>query len=70
MTDERDRPDAAGPDGTVDPYDVRQVAEVLTATLRVIGTDGLLDLLLRLPGVRLVPGTPARLFRPAVGSGL
>jgi hypothetical protein len=70
VTDEGDRPDAAGSDGPVDPYDVRQVAEVLTATLRVIGTDGLLDLLLRLPGVRLVPGTPARLFRPAVESGL
>ena len=70
MTDEDDRPEAAGPEGPVDPYDVRQVAEVLTATLRVIGTDGLLDLLLRLPGVRLVPGTPARLFRPAVESGL
>jgi hypothetical protein len=53
----------------VDPYDVRQVAAVVEGTWRLMGPDGVLDLLARLPGVRLDPGTPKRAFRAAVEGG-
>lgn len=50
----------------VDPYDAGQVAAVVEGTTLLMGTDGVLDLLARLPGVRVVAGEPRRLFHPAV----
>lgn len=54
----------------VDPHDVAAVAAVLDGTWRATGPGGLGDLLARLPGARLVPGTPGRLFRPALPGGV
>jgi hypothetical protein len=58
------------PEPYVDPADVSAVAEVLAGTLQLMGPAGLGDLLARLPGVRVVPATPARLFRPAAEGGV
>ncbi len=59
----------AGPVDPVDPYDAARVAEVVAGTARLMGTPGVHDLLARLPGVRVEPGTPKRLLRPAVDGG-
>jgi hypothetical protein len=58
------------PAAPVDPSDVTAVSEVLAGTLRLMGPAGLTDLLARLPGVRVVPGTPGRMFRSAVEGGV
>jgi hypothetical protein len=50
----------------LDPSDADQVAAVFAGTLRLMGYDGVLDLLFRLPGVALVRGSPKRMFRAAV----
>jgi hypothetical protein len=49
----------------VDPRDVRQVAAVLDATQRLMGPDGVVDLLDRLPGVEVRAGTPKRFLHAA-----
>lgn len=54
----------------VDPSDVIAVGDVLAGTLRLMGPAGLTDLLARLPGVRVVPGTPGRFLRSAVEGGV
>ena len=54
----------------VDPQDRDEVAAVLADTQRLMGYDGVLDLLARLPGVELLPGRPARIFRPAVAASV
>ena len=54
----------------VDPQDTGQVAAVLGDTMRLMGYDGVLDLLARLPGVELLPGHPQRLFRTGVPASL
>lgn len=54
------------PDGFVDPLDESAVADVLARVHRTMGVDGVLDLLGRLPGVRLEPATPKRFLSPAV----
>ena len=51
---------------SVDAADPAQVAPVVARTVALMGTGGLADLLARLPGTRTVPGTPGRLFKPAV----
>ena len=52
----------------VDPRDPAVVARVLDAVVGATGLPGLLDLLGRLPGVRVEPGVPKGLFRAAVPS--
>ena len=47
----------------VDPGDAAQVAEVLHATRELMGSDGLLDLLARLPGTRVRTGRPRSRWR-------
>jgi len=54
----------------VDPLDVRQVEGVLVAAQRLMGTDGVLDLLARLPGVDVVAGTPGRFLRAGTPSAV
>lgn len=53
---------------SVDPQDADQVAAVVEDTRRLMGYDGVVDLLARLPGVELVPGHPKRRFHPAVAA--
>ncbi len=57
-------------EAVVDPYDVAQVTAVLAGTWDLMGPDGLADLMARLPGARLVPGSPGRLFHTAVPAGV
>jgi hypothetical protein len=54
------------PDGFVDPHDTAQVTAVLDAVLRSAGPVGLLDLLARIPGVRVEAGVPKGFLRAAV----
>jgi hypothetical protein len=49
----------------VDPLDVRQVEAVLEATRQMMGPDGVVDLLGRLPGVEISAGTPRRFLHAA-----
>jgi hypothetical protein len=49
----------------VDPLDVRQVEAVLEATQQMMGPDGVVDLLARLPGVEVSAGTPRRFLHAA-----
>lgn len=53
-------------DGLVDPLDPAEVAPVLAAALAAMGVGGVVDLLVRLPGVHLEEARPKRLFSPAV----
>jgi hypothetical protein len=54
------------PEGYVDPSDPDQVAAVLGAVLRVLGMQGLGDLLGRIPGSRVEPTRPGGVFKRAV----
>jgi hypothetical protein len=54
------------PDGFVDPQDTAQVTAILDAVLRSAGPAGLLDLLARIPGVRVDAGVPKGFLRAAV----
>lgn len=54
------------PPGYVDPHDVNRVAAVLDAVLDGSGVGGLLDLLARIPGVRVDPGSAKGFLRAAV----
>jgi hypothetical protein len=54
------------PEGFVDPYDVGAVSSIFAEMLRLVGVDGVSDLLGRLPGVTQVPGSPRRRFRDVV----
>ncbi|MDQ6875998.1 MAG: hypothetical protein M3042_13180 [Actinomycetota bacterium] len=53
------------PAGFVDPLDAGQVASVLTVALERLGMTGLVELLSRIPGLRIDPGQAGGLFRPA-----
>lgn len=52
-------------EGYVDPLDAAQVTPVLDAVLEMAGLGGLADLLDRIPGLRVQPAVPGRLFRAA-----
>jgi hypothetical protein len=54
------------PEGFVDPQDTEQVTAVLDAVLRSAGPAGLLDLLARMPGVRVEAGVTKGFLRAAV----
>jgi hypothetical protein len=54
------------PDGFVDPLNQDQVAAVLAAVRASLGQPGLLDLLMRLPGLTVDPGRAGKLLRGAV----
>jgi hypothetical protein len=54
------------PDGFVDPHDTAEVTAVLDGVLRSTGPAGLLDLLARIPGVRVEAGVPKGFLRAAV----
>jgi hypothetical protein len=54
------------PEGFVDPDDVGAVSSIFGELLRLVGVDGVSDLLGRIPGVVQVPGSPRRRFRGAV----
>jgi hypothetical protein len=58
------------PEGFVDPYDVGAVAAVIADMLRLVGVDGVSDLLGRMPGVVQDAGSPRRRFREAVPPSL
>lgn len=51
------------PAGFVDPLDAAQVAAVLGAALERLGMAGLVELLTRIPGMRIDPGQAGGLFR-------
>jgi hypothetical protein len=53
------------PAGFVDPQDRAEVAAVLRATLDRLGMPGLVDLLTRVPGVRIDPGQAPGVIRRA-----
>lgn len=53
------------PPGYVDPQDLASVSSVLRSVLDGAGPDGLMDLLARIPGVRLVPASPKRFLHAA-----
>lgn len=53
------------PDGRVDATSTDEVAAVLHAVITSMGTDGLIDVLTRVPGVRILPGRPGGLLRKA-----
>lgn len=53
------------PAGFVDPLDAAQVAAVLRAALERLGMAGLVELLTRIPGMRIDPGQAGGLFRTA-----
>lgn len=53
------------PDGRVDAASTDEVAAVLGSVITSMGTEGLLDVLGRVPGVTIQPGRPGGLFRKA-----
>lgn len=60
------QPPTEQPSGDVDPGDVDQVRAVLAETLRLMGVDGVVDLLARLPGVVVHAGRPKGFLSRAV----
>jgi hypothetical protein len=54
----------------VDPLDVGQVEAVLSSTLQMMGPDGVVDLLSRLPGVEVYAGTPKRFLQAATAGAV
>lgn len=49
----------------IDPQDQSAVARLLSRVVAVLGIAGVSDLLLRIPGTRLVPATAKRFLTPA-----
>ena len=58
------------PAGYLDPYDAAAVADLVTRLQAAAGTDGVVDLLRRLPGASAVPGRSGGLFRAATPDSL
>lgn len=58
------------PEGYLDPYDAASVAALISQVQAASGTDGVLDLLGRLPGCVATPGRGGGLFRAAVPATL
>ncbi|MCW2780620.1 MAG: hypothetical protein JWR35_1069 [Marmoricola sp.] len=54
------------PDGYVDPLDAAQVIPVLESALSMVGIDGLVELLARIPGTRRDPGRPGGFLKTPV----
>lgn len=54
------------PEGYVDPRDTARVTAVLESVVSQAGVGGPLDLLARIPGTRVDPGSPKGFLRAAV----
>ena len=62
--------DDALPPGYLDPYDAVAVADLVTRLQAAAGTEGVIDLLRRLPGASTVPGRRGGLFRATTPDSL
>jgi hypothetical protein len=54
------------PEGYVDPRDLPRVTAIVAAVVGATGVAGVLQLLARIPGIRIEEGTPRRFLRAEV----